>query len=159
MPFEEKYIRTAGLTEAGGHQLKQYHVHAAAGEIEGGIQKAARDFLPRLIPEPDGTTPPAGWVILHRGTGAAYRGVYTWVWDNVVTMRGAAAGVPFLGCDDEDPENFKLLDQRWIGCVWELAPFGYERSAWVRHMLAPDRPDLAGYLADVLPDGMTGGPL
>jgi hypothetical protein len=64
-------------------------------------------------------------------------------------------GIPELGCDDEDPENFKLLDRPWMGCVWELAPFGHERSAWVRHVLRPDPPDLAAYLADVLPEGTT----
>ena len=58
MPFKEKYIRTAGLIEAGGHQLKQYHLNSADSEIEDGIQKAARDFLPLVIPEPDGATPP-----------------------------------------------------------------------------------------------------
>lgn len=31
-----------------------------------------------------------------------------------------------------------------------------ERDAWVRHVLAPDRPDLAAYLADTLPEGTTG---
>jgi hypothetical protein len=31
----------------------------------------------------------------------------------------------------------------------------YPRAAWIRHVLSPARPDLAGYLADVLPDGRT----
>jgi hypothetical protein len=158
MSFTEKYIRPAGLILASGHQLKLYHVNSADAEIEDGIQKAAADVLPQLVPEPDGQTPPSGWVVLHRGTGAAYLCAYTWVWDNVVAMRGAVAGVPFLGCEDENPENFTVLGQRWMGCVWELAPFGHERSAWVRHMLTPGRPDLAGYLADVLPAGTTAGP-
>ena len=40
--------------------------------------------------------------------------------------------------------------------MWELAPLVHERDAWVRHMLAPDQPDLDAYLADYLPDGTTG---
>jgi hypothetical protein len=46
-----------------------------------------------------------------------------------------------------------VLDRPWIGCIWELPPFGHERSASVRHVLDTDRPDLDGYLADVYPDG------
>ena len=53
-------------------------------------------------------------------------------------------------------EHFKALDRPWMGCVWELAPFGHERTAWVRHVLRPDVPDLQGYLADMLADGTTG---
>jgi hypothetical protein len=49
------------------------------------------------------------------------------------------------------------LDRRWIGCIWELAPFGHERSSWVRHILQPDLPDLTGYINDTLPEGRTGG--
>jgi hypothetical protein len=33
---------------------------------------------------------------------------------------------------------------------------GHERDAWVRHMLLPDKPDLDAYLADFMPDGLTG---
>ena len=29
-------------------------------------------------------------------------------------------------------------------------------DAWVRHMLLPEKPDLDAYLADFMPDGLTG---
>jgi len=120
-------------------------VHGPPGE-------AAYRFLPRLLPKPDRDTPPAGWAVLFKGQGVpAYLVAYSWTWANVVECRAAAAGLPELGCADENPEHFTLLDQRWIGCVWELAPFGHERSAWIRHVLARETPDLAGYLADVMP--------
>jgi hypothetical protein len=80
------------------------------------------------------------------------------VWDNVLECHAAVAGVPFLGCSDEDPTNFTELAKPWIGCVWELPAIEHERSAWVRHMLAPDRPDLSAYLDDVPAEGMFGGP-
>ena len=47
--------------------------------------------------------------------------------------------------------------ERFLRCVWELLPLGHERSARVRHMLAPPRPDLAAYLADMLAEGKVGG--
>jgi hypothetical protein len=43
------------------------------------------------------------------------------------------------------------------GRIWELVPFGHERSSWVRHILEPDLPDLTGYINDTLPEGRTGG--
>jgi hypothetical protein len=156
MSFTEKYLRAPGPVEIAGRQVKRYHVSTLDADIEDGIQKAAYGFLPRLLPAPDDETPPASFAVLHRGTGtAAYLCAYSWVWGNVIDCRTAAAGVPFLGCADQDPENFSALAQPWIGCVWELAPLGHERSAWVRHVLEPDQPDLAAYLADVLPDGTT----
>lgn len=157
MPFNEKFLRAPGVVETAGRLVKRYHISTLGSEIEDGIRKAAYGILPLLLPEPDEDTPPAGWAVLHRAPDAAYLCAYSWVWGNVVEYRTAAAGIPFLGCDDEDPENFKLLDRRWVGCVWELAPFGHERSAWVRHMLQPDEPQLAAYLADTLPEGTTGG--
>lgn len=155
MPFTEKHLTAPAPIEVSGRQVKRYHI-SIQPDIEDGIQKAAYDFLPRLLPAPDDETPPAAFMILHRGSGnAAYLNAYSWVWGNAVEFHAAVAGMPFLGCPDEDAEHFIELRRPWIGCVWELAPFGYERSAWIRHVLQPDQPDLAGYLADVLPDGTT----
>lgn len=160
MTFTEKFLRVPGVVEIAGRQVKRYHVNSADGEIEACVQDAAYAFLRGLLPEPDGETPPASFSVLHRGPGpAAYLLGYSWVWGNVIECSAASAGVPFLGCPDENPENFTKLDRPWIGCVWELPPLGHERSAWVRHVLAPDQPDLAGYLSDTLPEGRIGAPV
>jgi len=157
MAVAEMYVSAQGVIECTGRQVKRYHVSAEAGMIADSIQAAAYQFLPRLLPKPDDETPPAGWAVLFKGSGTpAYLVAYSWTWVNVVECRAAAAGLPEVGCADENPENFTLLDRRWIGCVWELAPLGHERSAWIRHVLARETPDLAGYLADVMPDGSAG---
>ena len=157
MTFAEKYLSAPGVIETGGRQVKRYHVSGTGDVIQEGIQEAAYGFLPRLLPKPDDQTPPGGWAVLHKGAGVpAYLVAYSWTWGNVVECRAAVAGIPELGCEDENPENFIALDRPWVGCVWELAPFGHERSAWVRHVLRPAAPDLDGYLADVLPEGTTG---
>jgi hypothetical protein len=57
--------------------------------------------------------------------------------------------------DGTPPAGFIVLDRPWIGCVWELPPIHHERNAWVRHILRPDLPNLAGYLADSMPPGPT----
>jgi len=156
MPFAERYLTTAGLREVAGRHVKRYHVNLADAEIETSVQAAAYAFLPRLLPALD-ETPPAAFAVLHRGEHGVYLNAYTWVWDNVVECHTGAAGVPFLGCEDEDPSHFTALTNSWIGCVWELPPLAHERSAWVRHMLEPDKADLDGYLADTLPEGLVGG--
>ena len=130
----------------------------AADPIDARIVAAACSFLPRLLPAPDDETPPASFVILHRGADAVYLNAYSWVWGNVVECRTAAAGIPFLGCPDEDPTHFVELSRPWIGCVWEPGPFEHERSAWVRHILEPDQPDVPGYVADMLHDTLVGRP-
>jgi hypothetical protein len=150
----EPYLRPAGVIECAGRQVKLYHLSADGGRIADSIQKAAYGFLPRLLPRPDDETPPAGWAVLFKASGIpAYLIAYSWTWVNVVECRAAAAGHPELGCEDENPEHFTALDRRWIGCAWELAPLGHERSAWIRYVLARETPDLAGYLTDVMPEG------
>jgi hypothetical protein len=159
MAFTEKFLRVPGVVEIAGRHVKRYHVNSVDAQIEDGVQAAACDFLPRLLPAPDAETPPASFAVLHRGRGSeTYLVSYSWVWGNVIECSAASAGVPFLGCPDEDPENFTKLDRPWIGCVWELPPIGHERSAWVRHVLTPDQPDLAAYLSDTLPQGRIGAP-
>src|SRR5215469_5637986 len=158
MTFTDKHIRAHGVMQTADRQVKLYHVSSADVRIADGVQQAACEFLPMLLPKPDHETPAAGWAILHKGDAIpAYLIAYSWTWVNVVECRAAAAGIPELGSDDENPENFKIFDRRWVGCVWELAPLGHERSAWVRHVLRPKAPDLDGYLADMLPDGSTEG--
>jgi hypothetical protein len=150
MTFTEKSLRTLPPIEVAGRAIKRYHVFPAGASIEPEIEHAAHELLPKLLPEPDGT-PPATFIVLHTGKdGAAYLNAYSWVWDNVLHMRAAAAAQPALDCPDDDPANFVVVERPWIGCVYELPPVGHERNAWVRHMLVPDVPDLDGYLADML---------
>ncbi|AWS47332.1 hypothetical protein [Streptosporangium sp. 'caverna'] len=156
MAFTEKLLRVPHPIEVGGRSVKRYHVTADPAGIDPDIEKAAYAILPELLPEPDGT-PPATFVVLHRGgDDGAYLIAYSWVWDNVLHSGGAVAGQPVLGCPDSDPTHFVRLDRPLIGCVWELPPILHERDAWVRHMLAPESPDLDAYLADSFPEGTTG---
>ncbi|MER6673257.1 hypothetical protein [Streptomyces sp. NPDC000983] len=156
MPFTEKLLTVPPPIEVAGRRIKRYHVTADPDGIAPEVARAAYAFLPELLPEPDGT-PAATFVVLHRGgDDGAYLNAYSWVWDNVLHFRGGAAGQPVLGCPDRDPAHFVAPGMPWIGCVWELPPIQHERDAWVRHMLAPETPDLEAYLADSLPEGTTG---
>ncbi|MFC4016965.1 hypothetical protein ACFOW4_03270 [Micromonospora sp. GCM10011542] len=157
MAFRDKDLRTPGPVTVDGRQLKRYHIDQPERPIEPEVEKAAYDLLPALLPDTGDGTPAAGWVVLHRGADTgAYLLAYTWVWDNVVRVRSAAAGQPALDCPDDDPTHFVELDRPWAGCVWELAVLEHERAAWVEHVLAPERPDLSGYLTDTRAEGPVG---
>ena len=94
---------------------------------------------------------------LHRGADTgAYLVAYSWVWDNVVEVHSYAAGQPALDCPDLDPTNFVEVARSWAGCVWEFAVLEHERSAWARHVLSPEVPDLGAYLFDTVPNGLVG---
>ena len=157
MAFAERFISSHGCTELAGRSIKWYHLNVDDRPIEPAIIEAARAVVPRLLPEAGDPTPPASFVILHRGRCAAvYVVVYSWVWDNVLECHSATAGVPILGSSASEPLRFVDVAKAWMGCVWELAPFEHERAAWVRHMLVPERADLAGYLADAYRAGPAG---
>lgn len=159
MTFAERFLSVAPSVEAAGRRVKVYHLNVQPGPMPPEVVDAALAFLPRLVAPPDGT-PPAAFAVIHSGGDASYVNVYSWVWDNVLECHTAAAGIPFLGCPDEDRTNFMELARPWIGCVWELGPFEHERAAWVRHLLTPDAPGgegLEAYLADHDRSPTTGG--
>jgi hypothetical protein len=157
MAFRDKELSVPGVSTLAGRQLKRYHIDQPDHRIEPEVEKAAYAFLPRLLPTGDPTTPPASWVVLHRGADTgAYLLAYSWVWDNVVEVRIAAAGQPALDCPDDDPAHFTELRRPWAGCVWELGVLEHERAAWARHVLTPDVPDLDGYLTDTRAEGAVG---
>lgn len=157
MPFAERLLTTPEPIEVSGRKIKRYHIALTEAGVDEAVRSAAYAMLPGLLPEPDGT-PAATFTVLHQGGDGAYLLAYSWMWDNVLEYRTVAAGVPLIGCPDRDLTHFAVPNKTWIGCVWELAPLEHERSAWVRHMLEPDRPDLAAYLADQLAPGPVGGP-
>jgi len=157
MSFAPRFLRSFGSADIGNRHVKRYHVNVHDREIEPAIVEAAEAFLPRLYPQAADETPPATFMILHRGLDATYLVAYSWVWDNVIECHSATAGILKFGCPDLDPSHFAVLERSWVGCVWELAPFEHERAAWVRHMLEAEPPDLAAYLADTHPPGPVGG--
>ena len=63
----EKFLRAPGPIEVGARALKRYHITTFEAEIEPGVQKAASDMLPELVPQADDVTPPASWLVLHTG--------------------------------------------------------------------------------------------
>jgi hypothetical protein len=102
--------------------IRRYHGTADPAGIAPELEEAAYATLPRLLPEPD-STPPATFVVLHRGgDDGACLNADSCVWDHVPHFRGASAGRPVLGCPDRDPAHFITPDLPWTGRVGELPP-------------------------------------
>ena len=111
-----------------------------------------------LLAELDEETPPAGFTVLHRNAQehslmptAGY---------------GPMSSVPHLGCvcplrrlrrRGSHPVQGAVAAVDWV-CLGARAVRARTFCLRVRHILEPDMPDLAGYLADNLPDGLAGGP-
>ncbi|GAA1963725.1 hypothetical protein [Kitasatospora viridis] len=156
MAFTEKLLWAPGPVQVGGYRLKRYHIGSDPAGLDPAVEKAAYSVLPDLLPAPD-TSLKAGFVVVHQGEGSdAYVSAYCWTRGSALSFAGAAAGQPALGCPDLSPTHFVRLTRPLVGHVWELAPLRHERDTWVRHLLAPERPDLEGYLADHYREGSTG---
>lgn len=158
MAFFDKSIRSLPTLTLEGRHVKRYEVVTPELGIDRYLRDAAQRYVPRLYPDfVDDATPPVTVTVLHRGPNGMYLNAYSWVWDNVLHCRTAAAGdQPFLGSYGADLTDYTELNKPLIGCVWELPPIEYERRAWIRHILEPERQDLAAYLAETLPDGPVG---
>ncbi|QGN48740.1 hypothetical protein ACN26Y_22200 [Micromonospora sp. WMMD558] len=158
MAFRDKELRVPAPITVAGRRVKRYHIDQPERPLEPEVERAAYAFLPRLLP-PAGAdgTPPVSWVVLHRGADTgAYLLAYTWFFDNVVEAHVAEAGQPAIGCPDDDPTHFVEMRRPVVGCVWELGMLEHERAAWIRHVLAPDRPDVEAYVADTRAEGTVG---
>ena len=153
MGFDERYLRPAGVVTVSGWQVKQYRVTVRDEPVAAAVLAAAEQFMVKLLPAAESAdgTPRVAFSVLHKGMDAIWLNLYAWVQEAIVHCRAASA--PLAA-----PTSFAELSEPLIGCVWELPVLAHERSAWVRHVMRPLRPELDGYLDDWLPEGPVGRP-
>lgn len=147
----------AGTDIIDGRQVKRYHIARDTTSMRRDWEESALALIPGML-APRDETPPAAFTVLFRSGAGLHLNVYSWFWDNVIYGRFATGGVPFLGSPDEDPGNLAPVKPPVLGCVYELGVLVHERSAWIRHVLMNETPDMDAYLADVLPTGPVGLP-
>ncbi len=153
MGFSQRFLASGGVVPVGDWRVKQYLVTVTEQPVERAVVVAAEAYLPKLLPAAAASdpTPRVAFSVLHKGVDAVWLNLYAWVYGEIVHCRAAGAGL-------DAPTAFTPLTEPLIGCVWELPALVHERSAWVRHGLQPEKPDVDAYLADLLPDGPVGGP-
>jgi len=157
MDYPTPTVWHAGTDLINDHHVKRYHIARDGKPIEPELEAAAYAMVPDMLAPLDGT-PPAAFTVLFRTRTGLHLNVYSWYWDNVLYGKFAVGGAPILGSPDEDPGHLVPLELQLIGCVYELDVVVHERSAWIRHMLMTQAPDMDAYLGDVLPTGLAGLP-
>lgn len=157
MSFAPRHLFTRPPLTLADRWVKRYEISIESSGVPAVVADNAYRLLPTLLPAV-GDHPTASFSVLHRGEAGSYLLAYTWTLGDVLVLHKAVAGIPALGAPDDDPAHFGLSTEAWIGCVWELGPLEHERSAWVEHVLRPERPDIAAYVDDVLSVASVGEP-
>ena len=107
MAFRDKDLASPGPITVDGRHLKRYHVDQPERLIEPEVEKAAYDLAAGVAGRRRRRRHPGrrvGGAAPGRDTGA-YLLAYTWVWDNALEVRVAAAGQPALDCPDHVPST------------------------------------------------------
>lgn len=85
-----------------------------------------------------------GFACVHEGKGENQVIIDRWINENELMHQ-------ILVSPESDPLTFSLppKDHNSV-CVWELALQGFEREAWLRHVLNSDQPNFEEYQAERL---------
>jgi DNA-binding transcriptional regulator YhcF (GntR family) len=155
--FARRQLLFAHLRRTDTHVLKVYTL--GIGELQPTSESvmAAERIASAYLAAPHGAMRIAGidwWhlpshgvgaLVVHRGRDAIFAVLDVWVDSSMLRHHVWVASL------DADETFLSLASTDMAVCVWELAVMQHERSAWLRHVLREDgRPDLDGYLADVL---------
>lgn len=146
--YELRSIRFLELWACRGWTLKVYGIglerpRSGSSVVSPSFVNAAKEVLDRALltaaPDP-GASPPAGFAILHEGRLA--RWLILDLWHDWVLLHHV-----LHRADHHAPAQFLPVRNGLCACTWELRVIGYERDAWLTHVLASaDAPDLGSYL-------------
>ena len=79
-----------------------------------------------------------GFATIHVGVEAIWLLVDVWA-DDILHHFLFAASL-------DSPTKFEPIRDSTMACVWELSVLNFERDAWVRHVMMPERPEYLAYL-------------
>ena len=147
-PYRPRHVRFLELWEDSGWLVKVYALTRAGTPLPPGLldtaKRIARTQLLRAMQD-DPRHHGLAVLTIHEGQDGDYVLVDWWS-DNDILRHHNYGG----------PKGAAMAHQ-WPGpaaCVWELAITGFERAAWIEHVLSPPGgPDLRAYLAAQL-DGV-----
>src|SRR5262249_17435849 len=136
----------------GPWQLKTYGIHydvsrKAGSTIDPAVVAAARAHARARLREADAESHchGVGFVIIHQGVLANWLLLHLWA-------HGPTCCEALSRSPAQDPEAFTPYPGSAMACVWELEAIGFERRAWIQHMLC-EAPSLDSYLATHLAPG------
>lgn len=141
--YRHRAVTWHGIAENNGARIKLYGM-AAEGKTPDALVAVVRQLAEDVASGPlradQGTT--YGFALAHRARPADFALICSWV--TPVDLRAQ-----YLRLQNEEGQPVAMPPGS-LGCVWELALIGHERSSWVHRMLR-DSSDPEGYLRDVAP--------
>lgn len=146
LDYAPRRIRFQRLVERSGWRWKCYQILHGDKEPDAALADAALTEAERFGPAPE-TGPEhyrVGFVGVHQG--ARYDFVMVGFWSYGSELRLQAFMRPSTNSYRLEP----VASGELSADVWDLKLLAFERDAWVRHALEPERADLEGYLADRL---------
>ncbi|MFJ2578106.1 hypothetical protein [Kitasatospora aureofaciens] len=127
--------------EVRGWVVKRYGISATRPSPPDRVVEAARVAVGASLPEayPDALS--CAFSVLHEDPDGCYVVVGWWSPNRVILHTRTWIS------EWADPDVWQPAQGGATACIWEMVALAAERDAWVRHVVRPDVPDLAGYLA------------
>ena len=138
-PYRPRAVRFLRIAEPEGWRLKVYGIAYGSDRPGEVLIEAALATAPAVLPAPGYGI---GFLGIHQGRTENFVFLDWWAKENELHHRVwfSPSGDPaaLRAARDGDP----------IACAWDLSVIGFERAAWVEHVLSnPAGPDPEGYLA------------
>lgn len=145
-PYKTRPVRFLGLAEHGGWRIKVYGIRYSetqlAENVDPHIVELAQQAMLAQLPQPAVTDSRygVGFLIIHQGQHRNWL-LLDWWFDQEI-LKQLLFSSPLDAPDQISPAENDLL-----ACTWELAVHGFERQAWINHVLNNRAgPDVEGYL-------------
>ena len=145
--YEPRPVRPLGVRQLDDWRIKVYAITYRRAKLSDALRDAALERARARLPRPAVTAsrPGAGFLGIHEGRDSNFAFLDWWADENELHHH------VWFSAPHEPGALREWTPQDAIACVWDLAVVGFERAAWVRHVLAnPVGPDLDAYLADVM---------
>lgn len=127
--------------EVRGWTVKRYGISATRPSPPDAVVQAARLAVERSLPDAYPSALSCGFSVLHEDPDGCYVVVGWWSPNRVILHTRTWIA------DWADPTAWQPAPGAATACIWEMVALAAERDAWVRHVVQPQTPDLAGYLA------------
>jgi len=139
--YRTRPVRFLELWHCDGWQVKVYGIAYQRQVPRPQLVSAAKQAAQYRLPQPPGAGERAGVAVLivHDALGSTWALVQWW--------EGNILHNHVYGGDPASPSLLAPVTDGPMAWTYELAVIGFEREAWVHHVLAAPQPDLGGYLA------------